>query len=101
MGLSWSGLRTFLKGTDPYSPTVQKLREWYERTGRGRGPALEQVQAAVENLAAHLPDERREQAIAEVTDQIARWCEIWCDKTRTPLPEWLIELRKHNRGEET
>lgn len=32
IGLSWSGLRTFLAGTNPYGPTLKKLREWYWRT---------------------------------------------------------------------
>lgn len=32
IGLSWSGLRTFLAGTSPYGPTLKKLREWYWRT---------------------------------------------------------------------
>lgn len=100
MGLSWSGLRTFLKGTDPYSPTVQKLREWYERTGQGRAPAIEQVREMVDSLSAHLPEESREQATDELADQIGRWCVQWCDKTKTPLPEWLLELREQDRREE-
>ena len=31
IGLSWAGLRTFLAGTNPYGPTLLKLRTWYER----------------------------------------------------------------------
>lgn len=31
IGLSWAGLRTFLAGTNPYGPTLVKLRAWYER----------------------------------------------------------------------
>jgi hypothetical protein len=96
MGLSWSGLRTFLRGTDPYSPTIQKLREWYQRTRQGRGPALEQVQALVDSLAAHLPEDSREQASSDLTDQIARWGETWCDKTKTPLPDWLVDLQEQD-----
>jgi hypothetical protein len=94
IGLSWSGLRTFLRGTDPYSPTIQKLREWYRRTGQGRGPALEQVQAIVDSLAMHLPEYSRERASGELMDRITQWCESWCEATRAPLPDWLIELRK-------
>jgi hypothetical protein len=49
--------------------------------------------AMVVSLTAHLRDERRGQVSAEITDQIAGWCEIWCRTTKTPLPEWLIELK--------
>ena len=56
VGMSYSGLHTFLKGAEPYARTRELLRTWYART-RHQGappPTPEEVDAAVLVLTQHL-----------------------------------------------
>jgi hypothetical protein len=41
VGMSPTGLRKFLDGADPYSPTVHRLRVWYLKFAIERAPAAE------------------------------------------------------------
>jgi hypothetical protein len=100
IGLSWSGLRTFLRGTDPYSPTVQKLRVWFETTGQGTIPEIEQVREIIDSLSAYLPADGRPPAEHELAVAILGWCELWCERGRVPVPAWAVALRVRIRGGE-
>lgn len=67
IGMSPSGLRTFLAGTDPYGPTLTKLRAWYAAQ-RGAEPF---------SLLESLPAEDRPQAEEELRQLIAEWRRRW------------------------
>lgn len=56
IGLSFSGLRTFLGGTSPHPRTVQKLRAWY---ALGDHPERERTQATDAAPTGTFPKNRR------------------------------------------
>ena len=85
--MSYSGLRTFLKGTDPYAPTLAKLRAWYAQTGEGRAMTPERARAMLAALVGSLPPERREEAVREL---IARLVESY--RAASAVPGWLEKL---------
>lgn len=84
IGMSFSGLRTFLDGTAPHPRTVQKLTTWYSLvrnsapTKEKRPPRMNraEVDAAISRLASFLleeaSDERRVERFNETVARIAR-----------------------------
>lgn len=56
IGMSYSGLRSFLEGREPYTATRGKLLAWYARVQHpdGRPVDPQGVQSAVALLARHL-----------------------------------------------
>lgn len=89
IGVSYSGLRTFLKGTEPYAPTLAKLRAWYAQTVEGRAMTPERARAMLAALVEPLPPERREEAVREL---VARLLESY--RTAGAVPGWLEKIRK-------
>lgn len=90
IGVSYSGLRTFLKGTEPYAPTLAKLRAWYAQTVEGRAMTPERARAMLAALVEPLPPERREEAVREL---VTRLVESY-RKSGADAPGWLEKIRK-------
>lgn len=61
VGMSATGLRKTLDGTNAYAPTLRKLRAWYEARGAGR--RHNQKIAALDLLLADVPQGKREEAV--------------------------------------
>lgn len=89
VGVSYSGLRTFLKGTDPYAPTLAKLRAWYAQTVEGRAMTPERARAILAVLLEPIPPERREEVRRAVLEALERGYRA----AGVPLPNWMPELR--------
>ncbi|MET0400079.1 MAG: hypothetical protein ABW277_25035 [Longimicrobiaceae bacterium] len=90
IGVSYSGLRTFLKGTDPYAPTLAKLRAWYAQTVEGRAMTPERARAMLAALVESMPLERREEAVREL---VTRLVESY-RKSGADVPGWLARINK-------
>jgi hypothetical protein len=87
IGLSFSGLRTFLGGTSPHPRTLQKLRVWY---ALGKHPERERTRAALMILLGHLPEEKRSlviQELAQRVEQESRAAEV-------EVPNWVSDVRR-------
>lgn len=88
IGVSYSGLRTFLKGTDPYAPTLAKLRAWYAQTEEGRAMTPERVQAVLESLLEPIPLELRREVLRDLVEILERAYRA----VGAPVPKWLQGL---------
>src|SRR5690606_24964255 len=96
IGLSWSGLRTFLAGTNPHLTTRRKLATWFDvrrdaPSGRLRRAA---AQTALSLLVTELPAEVQ----PELTEGILAVIERSYRKAELSPPTWIAELRR--RGDE-
>ncbi len=83
-GITPTGLRTFVNGTDPRNQTRRKLEIWYWRThaaARSESTGAGEV-AAVLYLLRCLPSHERARAAARVLDEV----ESVYDETGEPLP---------------
>jgi hypothetical protein len=93
IGMSATGLRGFLEGTDPYLKTERKLRRWLLHRGSRGGPTealtAETAGAALSLLLEHLPPRHRTTAASEVLDVLDRHCR----QSHTPLPSWVERIR--------
>lgn len=93
IGMSPMGLRNFMHGTEPYAPTLRRLRNWYVkyaalRTGNVHTEdATAALAVLVHDLAA---DPRRETAVT-VLDAVGAGYE----KSGVARPAWVAELRTH------
>ena len=75
VGMSYSGLHSFLRGGEPYLRTRERLRAWYLRTHHQGAPppTHEEVDAALMVLTQHLHRGGVQQVSeAEVQSLIAR-----------------------------
>lgn len=90
IGVSYSGLRTFLKGTDPYAPTLAKLRAWHAQTVEGRAMTPERARAMLAALVEPMPPERRQEA---VRDLVARLVESY-RASGADVPGWLEKIER-------
>ena len=64
LGMSASGLRKFLRGTDPMDATLRKAERWYALHGRiAASPAPPAAYALLMVLLHDLPPRRRPQAL--------------------------------------
>jgi hypothetical protein len=84
VGMSVTGFRAFLAGSNPFESTREKLTAWYlRRAAAGEaGPTASVVDAALALLVAHLPPEEQEAAVRELRDVVKR-------RTRGRKPDWL------------
>jgi hypothetical protein len=91
IGMSPTGLKKFLLGTAPYSPTLRRLRRWYVHHAELPSGELEyhDAQAAVALLTHDLPAESRREAVECVLDCLGRGY----DASGRPRPRWVEELR--------
>lgn len=87
IGMSWSGLRTFLDGTRPHATTVRKVLQWYLRTIGSRSETLtsETARGVLALLVEHLPPGRRESAAAQLLEVVRAESSL----ARVPPPRWL------------
>ena len=92
IGMSPTGLKKFLLGTSPYSPTVRKLRKWFVQHGATPAPELSynEASAALSLLTHDLPagGPRREAADC-VLDCLGRGY----DASGRARPRWVAELK--------
>jgi hypothetical protein len=92
IGMSSSGLHTFLQGTSPHSVTVRKLTTWYlRRVAEGVvSPTTELLSAALGLLLQPFPSSRQAAIRKELLDVLQRRCE----EAGVPKPLWLSELNE-------
>jgi hypothetical protein len=92
IGMSPTGLKKFLLGTAPYSPTLRRLRKWYVHHAELPSGELEHqdAEAAIALLTHDLPGESRREAVNGVLDCLARGY----DAAGRPRPRWVAELRR-------
>lgn len=92
IGMSASGLKKFLQGTAPHSPTLRRLRTWYVRyAAKPRGIVGEKhAQAALQVLVHDLAPESRRRTVSRLADCLARGYE---ESGETP-PRWISGLRE-------
>ena len=91
IGMSPTGLKKFLQGTAPYSPTLRRLRSWYVQYAavQSGNVGLEDATAALNVLVHDLaPDPRRDTA----------GCLLECvgrgyDQSGKARPAWMSELQ--------
>ena len=96
IGMSPMGLRNFLRGTRPYSPTLRRLRNWYVRYAAHRSGTvqMEDATAALSVLVHDLGSVPRRQAAVTVLDAVGRGYE----QSGVQRPEWVAELRSRYEG---
>jgi hypothetical protein len=90
VGMSPTGLRKFLEGTDPYLKTRRKLERWYVRERLTYGSQVTAVvaQNALRLLVQDLPPNRRANAVGRLLAGL----EEEYTRARDESPEWLAEL---------
>lgn len=96
IGMSATGLKKFLDGADPYSPTLQRLRTWYVKYAAVPGGhlGLEDASAALNVLLADLAPEARHRMAGQVIDALVGGY----GKTGGDSPAWLSDLRSRYAG---
>lgn len=87
IGMSPTGLRGFLDGAEPYTPTQRKLEQWYTTAGGGNVNP-ESARTALEVLLRGLPPAERPDALMELCDTLEEIYESTVEST----PEWLREI---------
>ena len=91
IGMSPTGLKKFLQGTAPYSPTLRRLRSWYvQYAARPTGAvSRDEASAALSVLVHDLTAEPRRVTADGVLETLGRGYEL-SGKGR---PLWVAELR--------
>jgi hypothetical protein len=91
IGMSPMGLRNFIHGTAPYSPTLRRLRNWYVRYAaqRSGNVQIEDATAALSVLVHDMDSAPRRQTALVVLDAVGRGYEM----SGVEKPEWVSELR--------
>ncbi|HEX2080499.1 MAG TPA: hypothetical protein VHG08_22540 [Longimicrobium sp.] len=94
IGMSPSGLKKFLEGAAPYSPTRRRLHRWYvQHSGVQHG----QVEFPEANAALHVlvhdltPDSRRRTA-----SRMIECLRLGYRESGKAAPKWVSELRETN-----
>jgi len=96
IGMSPTGLKKFLLGTAPYSPTLRRLRKWYlQHAALPTGEvSYHDASAALVVLIHDLQPEPRRYAADCLLDCLERAYEA----SGRPVPRWTAELRtEHGR----
>lgn len=96
IGMSPTGLKKFILGTAPYSPTLRRLRKWYLQyaalpTGE---VAREDASAALAVLTHDLSPDARRHTSSELLEAVGRGYDL-AGKGR---PRWVAELRAEIGG---
>lgn len=91
IGMSPTGLKKFLMGTAPYSPTLRRLRSWYVQYGAVQGDhvALEDALAALSVLTHDLGPEPKRETAGCLLDCMGQGY----DRSGRARPGWVRELR--------
>lgn len=85
IGLSFSGLRTFLNGTSPHPNTLKKLRRW-QASSNVSAKSVELLLL----LLCHLPENRRAILMREFADRVERESL----EAAVKVPEWISVVRR-------
>ena len=98
IGMSATGLKKFMQGGDPYSPTLRRLRTWYVKYAAVPGGhlGLEDASAAMNVLLADLAPEARNRMAGQVIDALADGY----GKTGRDSPAWLSDLHARYAGDD-
>ena len=93
IGMSPTGLKKFLQGTAPYSPTLRRLRNWYVHYAAVQSGEVrtQDATAALAVLVHDLSPDPRRHAAGCVLDCMSRGY----DESGKTRPVWLDELRAH------
>jgi transcriptional regulator with XRE-family HTH domain len=93
IGMSPTGLKKFLQGTAPYSPTVRRLRNWYVQYAAVQAGEVhtQDATAALAVLVHDLSPDPRRSAASCVLDCVSRGY----DQSGKTRPVWINELRAH------
>lgn len=96
IGMSPTGLKKFLLGTAPYSPTLRRLRNWYVQYAAVQQGhvGLEDAYAALNVLVHDLPPDPRRETAACLLECVARGYE----QGGKAQPGWMAELRSRFAG---
>ena len=91
IGMSPTGLKKFIEGTDPYGPTLRRLRKWYVHHST---PPIEverdDVTAALSVLTFDLPAAPRRETADNMLDCLGQGY----DASGRARPHWVAELRE-------
>lgn len=78
IGMSFSGLRSFIDGGSPQKKTIQKLVAWfYKRSAKANAPQREDLEVAIAQILGYVDDpsmpksvrDRRREEIIEILKQ--------------------------------
>lgn len=78
IGMSFSGLRSFIEGGSPHAKTRLKLVRWhYARSERSTAPPLDDVETAIATVLSYLrdgskPREVRERRLRELIERLKK-----------------------------
>jgi hypothetical protein len=91
IGLSGTGFRAFLNGSEPHAGTLRKLNEWYvqKQASDGGEVSSEAAAAALSLLVAHLPPGQRNEAVQQLLGVVETF-----GGRRAKLPRWIAHLRE-------
>lgn len=91
IGMSPTGLKKFLQGTAPYSPTLRRLRNWYVQFANRTDQMVhrEVASAALSVLVHDLPPDSRGQTAHCLLDCVGKG---YVESGRSQ-PVWVSELR--------
>jgi transcriptional regulator with XRE-family HTH domain len=93
IGMSPTGLKKFLQGTAPYSPTLRRLRNWYVHYAAVQSGEVQtqDATAALAVLVHDLSPDPRKAAASCVLECVTRGY----DESGKARPVWINELRAH------
>lgn len=91
IGMSPMGLKNFLNGTEPYAPTLRRLRNWYVKYAAvpAGNVRVEDATAALSVLVSDLPAAPRRRVAVTVLDAVGKEY----DQCGVVKPGWVSELR--------
>ena len=75
IGMSWSGLRTFLNGTTPHPATVKKISDWYLRQSVETRENTLAIEMALNVLAEGVNPSQRRALKRALLDTVAEFAE--------------------------
>jgi DNA-binding phage protein len=98
IGMSATGLKKFLQGTDPYFPTIRRLQTWYVQHAAVESGhlQLEDASAAINVLLHDLAPRARQGMAGQMIEALARGY----GGTGKDTPVWLSDLRARHADEE-
>ena len=91
IGLSGTGFRAFLNGSQPHPATLRKLNEWFvQKQASDQGEvSSDAAAAALSLLVAHLPPGERDAAVQHLLGIVET-----LGDPRSHLPRWIARLRE-------
>lgn len=91
IGMSPTGLKKFLQGTAPYSPTLRRLRSWYVQYAavQSGNVGLEDATAALNVLVHDLAPDPRKDTAGCLLECVGRGY----DQSGKARPSWMAELQ--------